>query len=512
MSNSPVAPVSVAPAAPAAAALRAEILAAAENELLAVVGAAPDVAAEAPLAPAAAPPDPARQAVDAARAAAAGRQASLAPLFADLAQSLTAPRLPAGVKAAIGQVLALQLPASGPIAPRDIQQAIARSGIFLEANLAAAPPGEPAPAPADLKAALLTLQQALPAPPAADAPAQGRQTATPAPQAAPSPQGAAPPGPAPQGPAPAAPPTGAGPPAILQPPAPQAEPTGPATQVAEPAQPPATPLPPSGSKAATAQVPTPQLPAGGPPELRDIRPAIARSGPVPDAARAAVPPEAPAPLDPKTALLRLQQALPESAPQDAPAQTARPAAPPADGPPPAPRAAPPARDAALSPQGPASASLPAGASLSALVQHLRPQVEQALARLTLHQLASLPDGAAATWMFELPVATPQGAALAQFEVRRDPPESGGAGGEAEAAPWRARFSIDIEPLGPVHVHLAMTAGKAAVSVWAEREGSLERLRDEGAELSRALSAEVVFRAGAPGGATPGRGHFLDQTS
>ena len=40
--------------------------------------------------------------------------------------------------------------------------------------------------------------------------------------------------------------------------------------------------------------------------------------------------------------------------------------------------------------------------------------------------------------------------VAQFEIDRD----GQARGEDEAQGWRARFSIDIEPLGPVHVHLS----------------------------------------------------------
>ena len=112
-------------------------------------------------------------------------------------------------------------------------------------------------------------------------------------------------------------------------------------------------------------------------------------------------------------------------------------------------------------------------------------------------------------MFEIPVATPQGTAMAQFEIERD---GAGSGGGDAAAPWRARFSIDIEPLGPVHVHVAMSGGKAAVSVWAERGDSLDWLRAQGGELASALPAEVVFRAGTPGGVAPARGHFLDQTS
>src|SRR4051812_38167812 len=124
----PVTPLSLAPVSATAAALRAEILGAAETELLAVLGAVQDLEAPAPHGPstAATPANPVAQAVDAARTTAAGQQASLAPLFADLAQALSAPDLPGPIKAAVAQVLALRLPTDGPIAPRDVQQAIAR--------------------------------------------------------------------------------------------------------------------------------------------------------------------------------------------------------------------------------------------------------------------------------------------------------------------------------------------------------------------------------------------------
>jgi hypothetical protein len=508
MSSSPVASISVAPVATTAAALRAEILGAAEAELIAMLGAAPDLdpAASHGPATAAAPANPVAQAVDTARTAAAVQQASLAPLFADLAETLSVPNLPAPIRAAIGQVLALQLPTDGPIAPQDVRQAVAQSGLFLEADLAS--PGRPPPL--DLKAALLTLQQALPAPaPArAETPPQAQPTAPPI-------QGAAP---SPQAPAPVAPPNSPAPPAVL--PTAQAGPTPPS---AEPAQTLTTPAPPNAVAATPGQIPSPEAPAptsAAPP----IPPqAAAPSAPPPQTGPAPALPGVPAPVDPKAALLALQQAPPalpareapaEPAPQDLRAallnfqQATRDPAP-ADTPPPPQRPAPPTRDAALSPQAPAPATLPERADLAAIIEHLRPEVEQALARLTLHQLASLPDGASSAWMFEIPVSTPQGTAMAQFEVERD---GAGSGGGDAAAPWRARFSIDIEPLGPVHVHVAMNGGKAAVSVWAERADSLEWLRGQGGELASALPAEVVFRAGTPGGAAPARGHFLDQTS
>ena len=344
MSIAPIAPIG-----PAALALRIQAISAAETTLMAAVDAVevPPAAQPAadPAAQPAPPANPIRQAVDAARADAAGRQASLAPLLADLSQALARPDLPGPVKAAIAQILAFQLPSGGPLTPETIRQAVAQSGLFLEAHLAQAAPG--AGAPPDLKAALLALLQALP--------------------------------------------------------------PGPAGEVSTPPQ----------------------------------------------------------------------------------------------------RTAPPVRGAALTAQAPAASTLPADADVAAIAQHLRPEVEQAVARQTLHQLASLPDGQTSAWVFELPIATPQGAAVAQFEVDRDAPESEAADAEAS---WRVRFSVDIEPLGPVHVHLGLTGDRAAVTVWAERAGAIELLRSQGEDLAKALPGDVVFRLGAPREPLPASGQFVDRTS
>jgi hypothetical protein len=342
MSIAPIVPIG-----PAVAALRVQVIGAVETDLMGAVGAAQAQEAPAPDArPAAQPPpllpNPVRQAVDAARADAAGRQASLAPLFANLAEALAAPALPAPIRAAIGQLLALRTPLAAPLTAETTRQAVAQSGLFLEAHMREGEADQP-----DLKAALLTLQRALAAAPSADA--------------------------------------------------------------ARPQRPLATP--------------------------------------------------------------------------------------------------PPVREAGLTPQAVAAATLSARDEAPVIVQHLAREADQALARQTLHQLASLADGQAPSWLFELPVATPQGTAVAQFEIDRDGRQSGAPGG-TEA--WRARFSIDIEPLGPVHVHLQLDGERAAVTVWAEREDGLERLRSLGPELSRALPADVVFHPGSPRRPAPESGQFVDR--
>src|SRR5258708_8591682 len=80
----------------------------------------------------------------------------------------------------------------------------------------------------------------------------------------------------------------------------------------------------------------------------------------------------------------------------------------------------------------------------------------AIARQTLLQAASLPDHAPPSphadtsgprWLFEVPFATPQGTAVAQFEIARD---GRNAPAEGIKPAWRARFSLDVEPIRPVH--------------------------------------------------------------
>lgn len=95
--------------------------------------------------------------------AALGRQDSLAPLFANLgslAQGSIALTLPKPLMTLVDQILAQRLPAAEarPVTAEALKAAIARSGVFLEAQQAA---GE-APTPqTDLKAALQSLRDLL---------------------------------------------------------------------------------------------------------------------------------------------------------------------------------------------------------------------------------------------------------------------------------------------------------------------------------------------------------------
>ncbi len=410
-----------------------------------------------------------RTAVSAAAQAAATEQDSLAPLFANLGAAVSASNLPPKLQAAIAQVLAQQTSLDQNLDGGDIKTAFQKSGIFLEASLAAG--SVPASGVPDLKAALIVLRQTLQSALGANAPAT----------------------------APAAPTTPAGTPQAAQPQA-----------------------------AAAALVPSPSIN----PDVHEILLPQAR---LPVAENLALPGQAAAARNPLAAALDagpsagatlnlLQEALQELG------NPARVAAPPKDArgadaafhtntPPPPVRGAPPAAQPiaapTIAPDGP----------LEATAHHLLDDTDAAIARQTLLQVASLPDRIdnsapkadmnVPRWSFEIPFATPQGTAMAQFEISRD-----GADQEVEAAKrmWRARFSLDVEPAGPVHALISLQGDKTSVRIWAERFSTAEQLRAGASELSQALTraelqpGDIVIRDGAPPQAAPAAraGHFLDR--
>jgi len=187
------------------------------------------------------------------------------------------------------------------------------------------------------------------------------------------------------------------------------------------------------------------------------------------------------------------------------------------------------------PPPPINGALPAAQPVMAatLASHSPPETamhvlladtDGAIARQTLLQVASLPDQvdpstgridpAAQRWNFEIPFLTPQGTAMAQFEISRD-----GGGTEADAAKraWRARFTLDVEPAGPVHALVSLNGDKTSVRMWAERPATADQLRAGVSLLSQALSraellpGDIVIRDGAPSQPAAARaGHFLDR--
>jgi hypothetical protein len=405
-----------------------------------------------------------RAAVSVAAQTAATEQDSLAPLFANLGAAAATGSLPPKLQQAIAQVLAQQTSLDQNLEGGDIKSAFQKSGLFLEASLAAGvvpPSGVP-----DLKAALIVLRQTL-------------QTALGANGAATTPAT----------------------PAVAQ--------VGPQT---------------AGSSFTSGLAPAPSdldmheilLPQARLPVAEDI---VQLRGGAPSALAAALDsgPSAGA------ALNLIQEALQELG------NPLRTAATPknlrsddvivhTNTPPPPFRGAQPAAQPVASP------SLAPDAPLPVTAHHLLDDTDAAIARQTLLQVASLPDridgsgpridSTAPRWNFEIPFVTPQGTAMAQFEIARD-----GGGQEVESAKrvWRARFSLDVEPTGPIHAQVSLVGEKTSVRMWAERPATADQLRAGAAQLSQALAradlnpGDIVIRDGAPPQAAPAKaGHFLDR--
>ena len=89
------------------------------------------------------------------------RQDGLGHLMAELSGALKTANLPSTLARQVDQVLSRLSPLDASVMGADIESALRRSGLLLEANLAQ----HPASPPQDLKSALLLLQQALALPP-----------------------------------------------------------------------------------------------------------------------------------------------------------------------------------------------------------------------------------------------------------------------------------------------------------------------------------------------------------
>jgi hypothetical protein len=494
--------------------------------------------------------------------AAATQQTSLAPLFANLDVATGLAGLPPQVQQAVAQVLAQRTSLDQNLTGGDIKQAFQTSGLFLEASLAAGS-ALPSNAPPDLKAALIVLRQVLTtslagATAAATTVAPGTPAAVPGVTQAAVLQGAT----------------------LAEAVAQQSTVLAGTTTatLAQSGTIPGATIPAAVVLAQAAQL-SPQLSlqpvtiVAGPETPASVSPTI-----VPPLAPQTAAPTAAPTASPQSAIPVLAQEIldlaaanqifpPAATPADAAARAAASsvalnllqetiqASPLAAGNPsklvfengqflsliPAATGArapaiddaefartnlppPPVNGALPAVQPVVPATLASHAPVEAALQHLLADTDGAIARQTLLQVASLPgqtDRSAARldppvprWNFEIPFITPQGTAMAQFEISRD-----GGGREVDAAKrvWRARFSLDVEPAGPIHALISLSGERTSVRMWAARPATASQLRAGVSQLSQALSraellpGDIVVRDGAPvQPASAPAGHFLDR--
>jgi len=491
-------------------------------------------------------------AVSAAAQTAVTQQTSLATLFSNLGVAAGLSGLPPQVQQAVAQVLAQQTSLDPGLTGDDIKQAFQSSGLFLEASLASGAVSSSAGAP-DLKAALIVLRQVLTTS-LGTAPVTPGTSAT---QTVPATTATAPSGATLSAAAPGTTPTEV----VAQQ---GATPTAPGAVVVEPGSQPSVQLSQPVTIIAAPETPTVLSPELAPLLASEITTSAA-SAQTAAASQSAAPVVAQEILDlgaanqtissaatsadaaaraaaSSAALNLLQEAAVQTSPLAAgnlarfafdnsqalsllptltgarplavdDAEFARTNLPP-----------PPINGALPAAQPVLPATLVSNSSAETAMQHLLADTDGAIARQTLLQVASLPgqtdtatgrlDPTAPRWNFEIPFATPQGTAMAQFDISRD-----GGGREAGAAKqvWRARFSLDVEPAGPVHAMVSLTGERTSVRMWAERPATAAQLRAGVSQLSQALSraelqpGDIVVRDGAPvQSASAPAGHFLDR--
>jgi Flagellar hook-length control protein FliK len=246
---------------------------------------------------------------------------------------------------------------------------------------------------------------------------------------------------------------------------------------------------------------------GGKPVLaEDLKQAIARSGVLQEANLAR---GEPAPLDAKALLTTLRDLLRTDAQRFTP---------------PAQDAEPPRRDGAVTAQKAAAPLLAVETDPKVIAGTLAREADQAVERLKLHQLASLPEPRQAAQdparpqqlSFELPIALGQQTAMAGFRIEREKRRAREANGQTVDI-WGVRFAIDADVLGPVHAHVRLSGQTISVSLWAEDSATHRAFVASVPMLEAALKdnaleiGDLMVFPGRP--AEPKRaasGHFLDR--
>ncbi|MGI9319807.1 MAG: flagellar hook-length control protein FliK [Thiogranum sp.] len=151
--------------------------------------------------------------------------------------------------------------------------------------------------------------------------------------------------------------------------------------------------------------------------------------------------------------------------------------------------APPLRGSMPVPQPAVQGSLALLARVADFRTDLLQQVEAALARVQLHQLAALPregERGLLEWLLEVPIRRGDDIDLwsirifaehrqQQQEVRRQLPS------------WSVQLAFDLPGLGPIQAQVQLAGEQVSTRFWAEQQDTLPLLREHMHELRQALS-------------------------
>ena len=209
------------------------------------------------------------------------------------------------------------------------------------------------------------------------------------------------------------------------------------------------------------------------PEL--LSKAIASSGLFAERMLAGLPPVQNVPPDLKLALFVLRSALGSwsSSHADAPLRTGPHLPPPAPGAPPA----------AQPPSDPAQVRAAAQMPPDEFVPRVMSETDSAIARINLHQIASLPDDRAAAargdapdarWSCEIPVNVDGRTAMFGFVIERDGRH---AQQDKDKKKWRVRAALDLEDTGAVEADVRLQGEAVSAVILAERGETVRMLED-----------------------------------
>jgi flagellar hook-length control protein FliK len=122
--------------------------------------------------------------------------------------------------------------------------------------------------------------------------------------------------------------------------------------------------------------------------------------------------------------------------------------------------------APAAPGAPAVASLNPGlnTALELTSPALAMQIEGALARLQVNQIASLPNPQQPLWVIELPLRHGNGIDLIALHIEQDANPSTP---ESPERPWSISLELAPGDLGPLHARITLLGQQVSVTLWAE---------------------------------------------
>lgn len=164
-----------------------------------------------------------------------------------------------------------------------------------------------------------------------------------------------------------------------------------------------------------------------------------------------------------------------------------------------------------------------------LARRLAMKTENAIARISLGQYASLADhvvtpghrgksnAALINWLFEVPIRIADATSIIQFEI--DEIDDHRPDGINDTKAWRVQFSLNVQPLGPVHGRLVLADHRLSVGLWAEDRVGATILQRSLPALRISLEAasfsidDIHFAIGKPPSGPPVRaGGFVDRNA